>query len=108
MVALVAYYLEHLAQPPERREFITGHDIQPYFKQAGFRFPEAPPAVTLGHAKNAGYLNALDRGRFRLNPVGYNLVEHKLPMEKDPRGGAHGKKKKRSTKAKKKASKGRK
>jgi Transmembrane secretion effector len=35
--------------------------------------------MTLTNAKNAGYLNALERGRFKLNPVGHNLVAHKLP-----------------------------
>jgi hypothetical protein len=47
MVALVAYYLEHLAPEDERRAFVTADDIKPYFNQAGFELPSAPPAMTL-------------------------------------------------------------
>lgn len=81
MVALVAYYLEHLAPEHERREFITADDIKPYFNQAGFQLPSAQPAMTLSHAKHAGYLNALARGQYRLNPVGHNLVAYKLSAD---------------------------
>lgn len=35
--------------------------------------------MSLQNAKNAGYLNVLDRGNYKLNAVGYNLVAHKLP-----------------------------
>lgn len=80
-VAVMAYYIAHLAPPHERRDYVVPDDIQAYFIQADFHLPTAPPSVTLGHAKNAGYLNALDRGRFKLNPVGYNLVAHKLPSD---------------------------
>jgi hypothetical protein len=82
MVALVAYYLEHLAPEGERREFVTADDIKPYFNQAGFELPSAAPGMTLTHAKNAGYLNALARGQYRLNPVGHNLVAYKLPADR--------------------------
>lgn len=79
-VALVAYYLAHLAPPSERRDYIVSDDISTYFIQADFPLPTAPPSMTLIHAKNAGYLNALpDRGQYKLNSVGYNLVAHKLP-----------------------------
>ena len=78
-VALVAFYLKNMAPQDERRDYITSEDIQRYFVEAGFELPTAPPNVTLGHAKNAGYLNALERGQWRLNPVGHNLVAHKLP-----------------------------
>lgn len=103
MVALVAYYLEHLAPDNERREFITADDIKPYFNQAGFELPSAPPAMTLTHAKNAGYLNALARGQYRLNPVGHNLVAYKLPSD-----GAEGKGRRRAKKPQKKKKNGRK
>jgi hypothetical protein len=81
MVALVAYYLEHLAPKAERRNYITTDDVRPFFKDANFELPKAPPAMTLAHAKNAGYLKALARGQYQLNPVGYNLVVHKLGTE---------------------------
>lgn len=78
-VAVVAYYLAHLAPVSERKDTITTEDIKPYFIQAGFLLPTSQPAMSLTNAKNAGYLNALDRGQYKLNAVGYNLVAHKLP-----------------------------
>lgn len=81
MAALVAFYLEHMASGDERRDFITADDIKPYFNQAGFPLPIAPPTMTLTNAKNAGYLNARARGQYRLNPVGYNLIAYKLPVD---------------------------
>jgi hypothetical protein len=78
MVALVAYYLLHLAPGEERRNYITQEDIGKYFVQAGFPIPGSSP-MALVHAKNAGYLDGLDRGRYRLNSVGHNLIAHKLP-----------------------------
>jgi hypothetical protein len=79
MVALTAYYLEHLAPAEQRRAYITADDIKPFFLQADFPLPKAAPAMTLVNAKNAGYLDSAARGQYRLNPVGHNLVAHKLP-----------------------------
>lgn len=81
MTALVAFYLEHVAPPDERRDFITAQDIRPYFNQANFPLPTGPTRVTLTNAKNAGYLSVRDRGQYRLNPVGYNLIAYKLPVD---------------------------
>lgn len=78
-VAVIAFYLAHLAPQAERRDHIISDDIKTYFIQADFELPTAPAAMTLSHAKNAGYLNALDRGQYKLNAVGHNLVAHKLP-----------------------------
>jgi len=80
-VALIAYYLAHLAPPSERRDYLTAEDIEPYFIQAGFHLPTSPARITLSNAKNAGYLNASERGQYTLNSVGYNLVAHKLSGE---------------------------
>jgi hypothetical protein len=78
-VAVMAYFLSQLASPGERRDFITPEDIKPYFIQAGFELPTATGSMTLTNAKNAGYLNAMERGQYKLNSVGHNLVAHKLP-----------------------------
>jgi hypothetical protein len=78
-VAVMAFFLAHIAPPGERRDFITSEDVKPYFIQADFELPTGPANMTLTNAKNAGYLNALERGQYRLNPVGHNLVAHKLP-----------------------------
>ncbi len=78
-VAVIGYYVAHLAPAHERRDYLISDDIEKYFTEAGFRLPAALAGVTLANAKNAGYLSALDRGQFKLNTAGYNLVAHKLP-----------------------------
>ena len=78
-VALIGHYLAHFAPASERRDYLVAQDIESYFVQAGFPLPAAPASITLANAKNAGYLNAVDRGQFKLNAVGHNLVAHKLP-----------------------------
>jgi hypothetical protein len=78
-VAVLAYYLKSLAPAGERRDYITTEDITNYFPAADFELPVAP-RMALTNAKNAGYLHSLGNGQFRLNPVGHNLVTHKLPI----------------------------
>jgi len=78
MAALVAYYLAELAGENERTPDVTAEDVLKYFKQAGFPLPKAR-AMLLPNAKNAGYFDSLGDGKYRLNPVGYNLVAHNLP-----------------------------
>jgi hypothetical protein len=53
-------------------------DMIKYFKQAGFTLPKKPQFL-LVNAKNAGYFDSAGTGKYRLNPVGYNLVAHNLP-----------------------------
>lgn len=77
-VAVIAYYLAHEAAPADRKDRLTWDDIEPYFKQAGFPLPTASH-MALTNAKNAGYLVPVDRGQYKLNAVGHNLVAHKLP-----------------------------
>jgi hypothetical protein len=79
MVAILAYYLANLAPMDLRRDHIVPDDIKKYFPQANFELPTSPPTMTLVNAKNAGYLDGLGTGQYRLNPVGHNLVTHKLP-----------------------------
>jgi hypothetical protein len=78
-VAVIGYYLAHLAPAAERRDYLISDDIEKYFPEADFHLPAAPAGVTLANAKNAGYLSVLDRGRFKLTTVGHNLVAHELP-----------------------------
>jgi hypothetical protein len=78
-LAVICYYLAHLAPVSERRDFLVADDIRPYFTQAGFELPSSPANTALINAKNAGYLSALDRGKYKLTAVGHNLVAHKLP-----------------------------
>ena len=78
-VAIVGYYLAQLAPEVERRDYLISDDVKTYFIQAGFELPTAAAGMTLSNAKNAGYLNASERGQYKLNAVGHNLVAHKLP-----------------------------
>lgn len=78
MAVLVAYYLSHIAPESERKDAISTKDIETYFKIGGYKLPSRPE-FTLGNARNAGYLDLVGRGQYRLNPVGYNLVVHSLP-----------------------------
>lgn len=85
MAALVAYYLSELAPEAERSDTLDSSMITKYFKQAGHPIPDKP-VYTLRDAKNAGYFDTAERGQYKINPVGYNLVVHGLPRE----GGAAG------------------
>jgi hypothetical protein len=81
MAVLIAYYLSHLVALSDRKTSISTKDIETYFKIAGYKLPTAP-AFTLPNAKNAGYLDSVGHGEYKLNPVGYNLVVHSLPRAK--------------------------
>jgi hypothetical protein len=81
MAALVGFYLAHLAPEADQKSDITADDITKYFHDANFPLP-GTPRMTLVHARNAGYFDAGARGSYRLNPVGHNLVAHRLPTAK--------------------------
>jgi hypothetical protein len=78
MAAVVAYYLSELAPQSERKSGVDQNDMIKYFKQARYPLPKQP-RVLLQNAKNAGYFDLIGEGKYRLNPVGYNLVAHNLP-----------------------------
>ena len=106
MAALVAYYLSELAQPAEKKDSIGTHELEKYFKQARFPLPSGSPRYTLTNAKNAGYFDQADRGRYRLTSVGYNLVAHVLPVgtrkratESKPRASSRSKSRGRKSKS---------
>lgn len=82
MACVVAYYLQEMAPAEERKDTITAEDIEKYFKQAKFPLPGKIPQV-LVDAKGAGYLDSPERGQYKLNAVGYNLVAHNLPSKSD-------------------------
>lgn len=80
MAALVAYYLAEVAPATEKQETIGTAEIQKYFKQADFPLPGSP-RLTLFQGKNAGYFDSAQRGQYKLNPVGHNLIAHNLPAK---------------------------
>lgn len=81
MACLVAYYLDTLASPPERKKDVAAADMERYFKQANYRLPKRMPQL-LVNARAAGYFDSPGHGKYRLNPVGHNLVVHGLPKTK--------------------------
>jgi hypothetical protein len=95
--ALVAYYLRYHAPEAEQKDSVGAEDIRKYFHQAGFRMP-ASPGQTLTNAKNAGYFDQAERGQYRLNPVGYNLIAHRLPAAQKPLPRAGSKQRKKTRK----------
>lgn len=78
MSAVIAFYLSELAPLEDRKTELEIDDTVRYFKQAGFPLPKVPK-VLLQNARNAGYFDFVGGGKFKLNPVGYNLVAHNLP-----------------------------
>jgi len=76
--AAAAYYYQYLAPQNERSETIDSDSLQQAFRLARRPLPKKT-IYTLTNARNAGYLDSGGSpGLFRLNPVGYNLVEHTL------------------------------
>jgi hypothetical protein len=76
--ATAAYYNQYLAPEGSRRETIDSASLQEAFRLARRPLP-ARTIYTLTNARNAGYLDSVgEGGQFRLNAVGYNLVEHGL------------------------------
>lgn len=76
--AVVAYYYRFEAPPAQRRDSISGADLQEAARLAG-RKRLSNPRHTLKHAKNMGYLNNPGRGEYTINTVGENLVAMTLP-----------------------------
>jgi len=84
MAVLVAYYLSRIVPPEERLEAIGTAEIDKYFDQAKYPLPKSS-AVLLVDAKKAGYMESTQRGKYKLNPVGYNLAVHGMGAEKKDR-----------------------
>jgi hypothetical protein len=78
MAAIVAFYLKEHARADEKQETVGKDDLEKYFKQAKFRLPKTIGQL-LPDAKAAGYFDSAERGKYKLNAVGYNLVAHSLP-----------------------------
>jgi hypothetical protein len=78
MAAVVAFYLKEHAPPNERMNTVGKDQLEKYFKQANFRLPNRIGQL-LPDAKAAGYFDSAERGKYKLNAVGYNLVAHSLP-----------------------------
>lgn len=76
--AVVAYYYRFEASAESRKDSIDAQTVQEAARLAGRRRPPKP-LMTLNNAKNLGYLDSSERGQFRINSVGENLVAMTLP-----------------------------
>jgi hypothetical protein len=78
--AVAAYFYKYLTSPEDRRETVDATALENAFRLARRPLP-ARAAFTLVNARNAGYLDSTgETGAYRLNPVGFNLVEHTLKV----------------------------
>jgi hypothetical protein len=75
--ACVAYYYQYLAPVEERRENIDTELLEKGFKLAKRKLPKAITQLLID-TKSAGYLDSVSKGTYKLNTIGYNLVEHTL------------------------------
>lgn len=98
--AVVAYYYRFNAPSGERKSTVTAEDLQDACRKAD-RDRLKKPGQTLINAFHAGLLDREDRGQFRINSVGENLVAMALPAS--PEGS--NRQKKRSGKVKNRAGK---
>jgi hypothetical protein len=91
--AVTAYFYKYVAPENDRRESINSNVLQEAFRMARRPLPKVV-RYTLQNARNAGYLDTTGGGgEYRLNAVGYNLVEHTLGQAQEP---IHGPKPRRS------------
>lgn len=76
--AAVAYYYAFEAPTQDRKGSISPSDLTEACRMAG-RARLGDPAKTLSNAKDMGYLDKIDRGTYKINTVGENLVAMTLP-----------------------------
>ena len=77
--ATVAYYYEFEAPPEERKESISAQDLQEACRKIG-RSRLGDPGKTLRNSHDVGLLDkGAERGTYKLNTVGENLVAVTLP-----------------------------
>lgn len=76
--AVVAYYYRFEAPIDDRRDTITSEILQNATRLVG-RDRLKNSSFTLNNAKKQGYLDAAERGEYKINTVGENLVAMTLP-----------------------------
>jgi hypothetical protein len=76
--AVVAYYYQFEAPASHRKESIDAATMKEAARQAG-RKQVKNWSLTLDNARRSGYLDKAERGAFKLNAVGENLVAITLP-----------------------------
>lgn len=76
--ATVAYYYKFEAPEAERKDSISGQDLQEACRKVG-RKRLNYPGQTLRNAHKQGLLDRIEEGSFSINTVGENLVAMTLP-----------------------------
>lgn len=76
--AVVAYFYRFEAPEAQRKDTIDADSLLEAARLAGRKRP-GNPRFTLNNAKNAGYLDVVTTGKYRINSVGENLVAMALP-----------------------------
>lgn len=76
-VTVAAFYLAELAPDDMRSITIDAKKAQEVFRHAKRKLPQAMGQL-LVDASKTGYLDRVGPGEYKLNPVGFNLVEHTL------------------------------
>lgn len=76
--AVVAYYYRFEAPANQKSDAITAETLQEATRLSG-RSRLGDPGKTLRNAKDQGYLDAAERGAYKINTVGENLVAMTLP-----------------------------
>ncbi len=110
LAAVVAYYYHFEAPADEQKDYITKEDLIDACRKADRKRP-ARPAQVLVNTYAAGLLDKGERGQYRLNSVGENLVAMVLPETQgsEPRSPGPSRKRvtsrKKSVKAKRKGAK---
>lgn len=77
--ALVAYFYRFEASTESRKESVNAQILKEAARLAGGRWRGLKPLATLNNTKTLGYLDSPERGQFRINSVGENLVAMTLP-----------------------------
>ena len=77
--AVIAFYLTELAPEGERSESFDAPTVIKHFKL--FRPLPSREHDALSVARRYGYIDQLERGRYKLTAIGYNLVAHELPAK---------------------------
>jgi hypothetical protein len=78
LAAVVAYFHRFVAPESERKESIGKEDVLSACRLADKSRPQHPQQ-TMVNAFTAGYFDRAERGRYKLNSVGENLVAVALP-----------------------------
>jgi hypothetical protein len=79
----VAYFYSFVAPPSERKETVNATDLTNAARLVGRLRPKSPH-LCLRDAKNAGILDTVAHGTYKINSVGENLVVQ-LPSGRAPR-----------------------